>query len=813
MIADLKYALRQFVKAPGFTATALFTLALCLGATLTIFAVIRSVLLRPLPFPEPERLVTIYNTYPKANVPRDGSSIANYYERRGGAIEAFESVGMFRADTAIVGESGATEREDIMRVSPEFFRTIGVGPAIGRSFTDEEMAHGQAHAAILTHAYWTQRYNADPAVLGQEIRVNQVPRKIVGVLPPEFRFLSSKPRVFLPLFSRDAQREVALRHSGSACDLVARLKPGRTSGEAQSQIDAQNAVLEQSNPDAKMIAEAGFRSVVAPLHADHVQAARPILGLLGAGVLCLLAIGAVNLVNLLLIRASARAKEVAIRQSMGASRWHVVRQVITETLLLTCAGAVLGLIAAAWGIPLLSLFGADQLPLGAHISLDGQLIVTALAGAVVLGALLAVPVSWLALRSDLAIALQSEGRGGTASAGAQRLRHGFIVGQIALAFVLLTGAGLLGVSLKRAMSVRPGFRPDHTLAGEIILPGQSYRSSAARVEFSERLREALMRQPGVSAVGATTTVPLSGKNIKSALTVLGRVPAPGETVRAHYSYGVAGDYFGAMGIPLREGRFLEASDSQRDVRNCVVDEDFAQRYFPQGGAIGQRVYHGGGEVKVEEAFTIVGVVGAVKHAELTDRDAPGAMYVPLLHHGDHETFFVTRTSMPAESFAPTLQKIVRGMDPDLVVQDLQPMEVRIAESLSTRRSPALLAGLFGTIALLLAAIGTYGVLSYAVAQRRREIGVRMALGAQREQIARHFLLLGTRLLAAGTVVGFLGAMLAGRAMQAILFDVPPLHLTTFAMTAVVMAAMSIGACLLPARRAARLDPIVALRAD
>lgn len=812
MIGDLKYALRQFLKAPGFTATALLTLALCLGATLTIFAVIQSVLLRPLPFPEPDRLVTIYNTYPKANVLRGGSSIANYYERRG-RIEAFESLSMFRASTETVGDTGATEREHILRVSPEFFRTVGVSPMIGRAFADEEMAQGKAHVAILTHDYWHQRYNADPAVLGRELRVNQIPRKIVGVLPPEFRFLSSQATVFLPLSSPESRRQSSQRHSGGG-DLVARLKPGSTLSRAQSEIDASNASLERNNPDAKMIADAGFRSVVVPLHEDHVRSARPVLALLGAGVLCLLAIGAVNLVNLLLIRASARSKEIAVRQSMGASRWHVVRQVVAETMLLTLAGSALGLIAAAWGIPLLNVFGADQLPLGAQISLDAKLVLGAVAGAIILGALLALPVSWLSLRSDLARALQSEGRSGTASAGAQRLRHGFIVAQIALAFVLLTGAGLLGMSLKRALAVQPGFRPDHALAGQITtLPFATYPDSAARVAFSERLREAAMRQPGVTALGVITNVPLSDKTIKSAITVLGHVLPAGESLRAHYSYGVTGDYFAAMGIPLREGRFLDTSDSQRSERSCVVDEDFARRYFPQGGAIGQRVFHGGGDVKTEEAFTIVGVVGAVKQAELTDRDAVGAVYFPLLHHTDYETYVVARTSIPAETFAGTLQKIVRGIDPDVVVADVRAMEVRIADSLSTRRSPALLAGVFGGIALLLAAIGTYGVLSYAVAQRRREIGVRMALGAQREQIARHFLSLGVRLLIGGTLVGLLAAMAAGRAMQSLLFDVPPLHLATFAGAAAVMAVVSVCACLLPARRAASVNPMVALRSD
>ncbi len=612
---SLRFAFRQLLKNPAFTFTAVATVAICLGANLAIFAVINSILLRPLPFPQSDRLVTIFNTYPKASVQNDGSSLTNYYERRGN-IPAFSSLSIFRDGSEVVGETGAAEQTEIMRVSPDFFATLGVNLAMGRTFTEDEaeIAKGKgAGVAIVTDAYWRQRLNSDPNVLGRDIRVNTMPRKIVGVLPPDFRFLSSEARLFLPIRSRLEERTPQQRHSGGGgTHMIARLKPGATTAEAQSQIDAHNAAVEEDNPEAKMMTEAGFRSLVRSLHADHVRSIRPTLLLMQAGVFFLLLIGAVNLVNLLLIRASGRAKEMAIRRSMGASRAHVVRQVMIETVLLTFVGGLLGMAVGAWGIRLLEVLGADRLPLGAHIAFDGWLALIGLAGAVVLGIGIAVPIAWFNLSSHLAHALQSESRTGTVSRAAQRLRHGFIVAQIALAFVLLAGAALLGLSLKKVMAVSPGFRADHVLTGEVTVPF-SYNVRP----FLDRLLEAIGQQPGIVAAGAITNVPLSGDNGKAAVTPKGYVPPAGESLQAHYSNQVTGDYFVALGIPLREGRFLTSDDFHRADRVCVVDEDFAGRYWPNGSALGQRVFQGS-DSDDAKLFTIVGVVGAVKQAELTE---------------------------------------------------------------------------------------------------------------------------------------------------------------------------------------------------
>jgi len=592
--------------------------------------------------------------------------------------------------------------------------------------------------------------------------------------------------------------------------MIARLRQDATLLQAQSQLDAQNAALEVDDPQAKMIADAGFRSPVVPLQADHVAAIRPTLLLLQAGALLLLLIGAVNLVNLLLVRASGRVKELAVRRALGASSRHIVTETIVGTTALTVAGGLLGLAVGDGGIRLLRVFGADRLPLGSRIAFDARLALVALIAAIFLGAMLAIPIAWFNLRRQLASALQSTARGGTIGRAAQILRHSFIVSQIALAFMLLAGAGLLGLSLQRAMAISPGFEPEHVLTGQISLPAQIYPNAFARVAFIERLMDKFAHLPGVSSAGVVNNVPFSGDTGKSAATVQGYVRRPGESARGHYSYGVAGDYFRAMDFSLREGRFLTDADSRTANRVCVVDEDFARYYWPNESPIGRRLFEGSDARNDAEAFTVVGVVGAVKQAGLTEEVAQGAIYYPYVFRTDNSIFVAIRASVPPESLGLTLQKAVRQVDPNLPVNDLRSMETRISDSLVARRSPAVLAGLFSGIALLLTAIGTYGVLSYAVTQRRREIGVRMALGAQPGQIRRQFFSLAVRLLAVGSLLGLIGAWLAGEMMQTILFHVPPLDFTILAGAAGVMAVVTLAACLLPSQRAARVSPLEAL---
>ncbi len=806
---NLRHAARVLVKTPRFTAAALAPFALCLGANLAIFAVIDAVLLRPLPFPQADRLLVLYKTYPKVNVMRDGAAAANYYERLG-RISAVESFALLRYGTTIVGETGSTEREELVQVSASFFSTLKLLPVMGRAFSEEEMTYSTDRVAILTDAAWRQRFHADPHVIGRNIRMDGVARTVVGVLPPGFRFLSSEARIYVPFSSSPTDRVAANRHSGNGGELIARLKPGATVEEVQSQIDALDAATAHEYPQAQVIADAGYRTVVAPLHADHVAAIRPTLLLMQAGVLFLLLIGAVNLVNLLLLRASGRVKELAIRLAMGASRRHVITEVMVETTLLTTLGGMLGLALGAGGIRLLAVLGLERLPLASQIAFDGRLALVALAASVVIGVVTGLPIAWFNARGHLGHALQTESRSGTAHRSAQRLRHAFIVAQITFAFVLLAGAGLLGLSFKKVATLPLGLPVDHVLSGRISLPWNSYGKNSARLAFTEKLVEELSHQPGVSAAGVTTNLPLSGNTVKSAIQVKGEQLRPGQLPVAAYSFSVDGDYFAAMRFRLLEGRFLNAADSRRAERVCVVDEAFVRHYWPQGGALGHMLFLGARPQADSDGYVIAGVVGAVKQADLTESGSQGAVYFPLGHRSDLSIFVVARTSLPPESLAGNLQQIVRKIDSELPVYNIRSMETQVARSLVTRRAPAVLAGIFAGVALLLAAVGTYGVLSYAIAQRRREIGVRMALGARPGQIGGHFLSLGLRLLAVGSVLGMIGAWLAGRAMQTLLFDVPAIHLPTLAGSAVVMGAIVIAACLLPSHRAARISPVEAL---
>jgi predicted permease len=812
-LRELRFAVRRLRQTPGFTLTAVLTVAICLGANLAIFAALNSIVLRPLPFPSADRLVSIFNTYPKAGVDRDGSSITNYYERRG-RIPALCSISLYAFGTAIVGESGSAERESITRISPEFFTTLGRGPAMGRSFTDSEMTFQTDNVAILSYEFWRAYFHADPKILGRQIRVDGSSKTIVGVLPSGFHFLSSKSGIYLPLSSRLEDRAPSERHSGgNVKQMIARLSDGATIAQAQSQIDAQNTSLEASDPKAKMMADAGFRSLVRSLHGDHIASVRPLLLLLQAGVFLLLLIGGANLVNLLLVRAGARMKEMAVRQALGASRGYIVGEVLLETTLLTLAGGFLGMVFGAGGTRLLDILGAERLPLGSRIAFDSQVALVALAAALVLGIVLATPIAWFQLRRHLHEALKSETRSGTATHAAQTLRHSFVVAQIAVAFILLAGAGLLGLSLERAMEVSPGFRPDHVLSAQVSLVGNKYPSAMAGLVFSERFTGALESQPGIIAAGAINNIPFSGYSGKSAATVEGHVIKPGEAPRGHYSYGVAGDYFQTMGFTLRAGRFLNATDSRSKERVCVVDEDFARYYWPNTSPIGHRLWMGSQAGSKAEAFTVIGVVGGVKQAGLTDVSAQGAVYYPYIYRPDSHLFLVARSRQAPESIAQTMRRAVGQIDPELALADVQPMKTRIADSLTTRRSPALLAGLFSAIALLLTALGTYGVLSYAVSQRRREIGVRMALGAMPRHIRSQFVFLAARMFAAGTAFGMVGAWLVGKAMQSVLFEVRAFDVPLLLAGALLVAVVSLGACLLPAGRAARISPMEVLNSD
>ncbi len=808
MLSNLRHAARSLAKTPGFTATAVATLALCLGANLAIFAVVDAILVRPLPFPAPDRLAILFNAYPGAGAERSAASIPNYFERRG-ALPALASVSIYQDASFIVGDGTSPDRVEAARVSPEFFATLGVPLAKGRAFADAELTYQTDQVAIVTDEFWRRHFNADPGILGRTFLNDGLAITVVGVLPPGFRYLSSRAQFFRPAAHDPKQREIGNRHSNS-WQMIARLAPGASLKDAQTQIDAFNARQLADDPLAQLIKDAGFHTTVAGLHADHVRAIRPTLLLLQAGGVFLLVIGIVNLANLMLIRASGRTKDLAVRQALGARRRHIAAEVLGETLLLTSAGAVFGIFIGSFGIDLLRLLGASQMPLGAQIAFNTRLACFGLLASVLLAFVLAAPIVWFNLRAHLAATLQTESRGGTTTRAALHLRHIFIVAQIALAFVLLSSAGLLGRSLQRILATSSGFSTDNVLCGQVSLPWKSYKEPAERLAFAERLLASLRVIPGITHAALTTGLPFANRTNDSATCVEGRPAEPGQPLKAHYMSNVSTDYWSAMRIPLLRGRYLEEADSHRPARVCVVDQAFAQRYWPGADPIGRRIAQ---DIKVteENAITIVGVVGEVKQGSLTENSGHGAVYFP--HNGAFSFSLIVRTALPPEALAPAVRKAILEIDPGQPIDDLKPLQTLIDDSLVAHRSPAILAALFSAVALLLAALGTYGVLAYSVGQRQREIGVRMALGAQPHQILVQFLGLGSILLGIGLALGLVGTWATGLAMQSLLFGVGPMNLCVLAATAGVLLGVVFVALYLPSRRAARTDPNIALHSE
>ena len=487
---------------------------------------------------------------------------------------------------------------------------------------------------------------------------------------------------------------------------------------------------------------------------------------------------------------------------------------MVETTVLAVIGGALGLSLGAFGIRLIRILGTDSLPLGATVAFDGRVAGFALAAALAMGLLLAAPAVWLGLRAKLATGLAAESRSGTSGRGAQRVRHAFIVAQVALAFVLLSGAGLLAASLKRVLETPAGFDPRNVFAGDIALPWNSYRDTPPRRAFVERLIPAITSLPGVTRAAITTDLPFNHSTDDSAVTVEGDERKSADGIRAHYLSTVTGDYWATMGIPLVRGRLLRDADARGTARVCVVDEAFASRYWPGSDPIGKHLERNAVYEK-DKGSTVVGVVRSVKQQELSESDGHGEVYFPFPNENLSTNSFslVISTTLPLETVAPMVRRAIQGIDPGLAIDHFRSMSARIDDTLIARRSPAILAGVFALVALLLSGVGTYGVLSYAVSQRQREIGIRMALGAHPKQIRNQFLSIGVRLLAAGTAIGIVGALLSGRAMQAILYDVSAVQVPMLAGSLLIMGAVALTACLKPAARAAKLDPVVALRAD
>jgi predicted permease len=808
---DVKFALRRLGRTPTFTITAILTLALCIGANTAIFAVVDALVVRPLPFPEPERLMTVVNSYPGNGNPHGGPSIPNYFERRE-AIKAFEKVAIFQSLAATVGEAGQLRRVDTARVTPEFFEALGVSLAMGSMFGDDKLTYQTAGVVVLTDEFWREHFGADPNVIGKTLIGDGLPSTVIGVLPRGFRFLSSRAQFFGPLAFNPPEAAMANRHTSlHGTIMVARLARGATMVEAQSQLDALDARQAQVDPKGALLKQWGYRSIVRSLHGDIIREIRPILLLLQGGVLILLLIGAVNLTNLLLVRSNGRSRELAVRQALGAGRGRLAREAWLETTLLALGGGLLGLGLGAAGVRLLVTLGANQLPLGATIAFDARVAAIVLGGTLVLGALLAAAPVWFLRRLSINAQLQSESAA-LAGGAAQRLRQSFGMIQIALAFVMLCGAGLLGMSLNRVLAQPLGFTPERILTGRVTLSWKNYPTARHQAHFVYRLEQAMAAMPGRVSFGISDGLPFLGMRQDSMAV---EAPAAGAPIpaRAHRFTAVTANFWGAMGIPLLRGElFTQLQYSPKSPRVCVIDQAMADAYWPGIDPLGKRLSLGT-TFNPQAAITVIGVVGNVKPAQNFETGPRGMVYLHYGQFGPGWLCVVMRSQLPPAAMAEMLRKKVQEIDPTVLVTQITTMEQLIDDTLVMRRSPALLAVIFAGIALLLSAVGTYGVLAYAVSHRRREIGIRMALGALPQQVVGLFMAMGVRLLLGGCLFGLLGAWATGQAMRSLLFEVSPFSPLVIGGVAVLVGVVALVAIVIPAARAAKVDPCETLRHD
>jgi predicted permease len=813
---DLIFALRLLRRDLSYTATVVLTLAICLAANAAIFTVVRSVLLRPLPYADPDRLVFLYDGFPGAGVERAGMSVPNWVDRVA-LTDVFDSVALYRTRGFDAGTTGAVERLTAQQVTPSFFRVLGVTPARGRFFSEDEAQAGKGKVAVVSHEYWSTRLGADEQVIGRDVRLNGEPYVIVGVMPADFVFLNPAVRLWIPSTFSAEDRAEDSRWSQNY-DAVARLASGVTVAQAQARLDAQNTgIIERAGPLKQIIVNAGYHSVVSPLAADLVRHTRAALRLLWGGALFVLLIAAVNVSNLALVRTGGRMKEIATRFAIGAARSRVARQLFTETILLTTIGAALGLAIGAWSLEGLSWIGLDDIPRGHEIRLDGVVIAVTLGLALLLGFAIGLVPAFQLASINMNSVLREEGRSATASRGSRLTRRSLVVAQVALAFVLLVGAGLLLASFDRVLAVDPGFRPSHVLSGRLNPPGSRY-DDATLGAFVDRVVQRVRALPGVEAVGATSNLPFTEDNSSTVIIPEGYQMAPGESLVSPNQLRATAGYFEAMNIPLKRGRFFTDSDTRESPRVLIIDEALARKFWPNSDPIGKRMYQPESPEDVVKPSAnvkwrqIVGVVGSVKQQGLIEGEGAriGAFYLPNSQEPSRNVGLAIRTSGDPERMASAVREAIAGIDPELSFFDVRTMSDRVDRSLNPRRTPMMLSMGFAGIALLLASIGIYGVLAHQVSQRRREIGIRMALGSDAKRVVELVLREGLLLVGVGLAGGLIGAVLLRRFIASELYAVNALDPMVIGAVTIVLAVASLVACLAPARRAANVSPLVAL---
>jgi putative ABC transport system permease protein len=818
LLQDIRYALRVLYKAPGFTAVAVLTLALGIGANAAIFSVVDAVLLRPLPFKNPSRLVMLWEGLPEIGYPKIGASAPDLvlYERE---QKSFESLGAFQnKDVDISGGAGEPERITVARVSASLFPTLGVSPLMGRTFTREE-DETRAKVVLLSYGLWQRRYAGDRGIVGRTVDLDREPYTVLGVMPRNFVFPLRGPEgsdapadLWVPISFNDTELTSWGMYFNN--DVVARLKPGVTLGQAQAEANLMAGRLMQVYPAAvlKMIPNVHLHMSVTPFQREVVGRVQTLLLVLMAAVGLVLLIACANVATLLLSRAASRSKEIAIRTALGASRGRLVRQMLTESLVLALAGGILGVLIALWGTNALLSLVPSSIPLPPGVSVGGSMLAFVAAvccvTAVVFGVAPAFQLSAISLQGSL----QEGGRSGTPGRARRRVQGIFVTAEFALALVLLIGAGLLVRSFGKLLQTSPGFRPQHVLTMLVPLPARAYSKASQIRELYQQSLEKISTLPGVESAGLSNDLPLNG-TLSDSVKVEGSTAS---TPATRISW-VLGDYFRTMGIPILRGRAFTPEDRQDTQLVAVISDGAAKALWPGQDALGKR-FRGSGQ---RNLLTVVGIVGDVSDSNLDTKPMPH-VYTPYLQLTDaqmEDTVLGVARSMnvavrtagnPAALTSAVTQQI-HALDSDLAIAQIRTMDQDMEESVAGPRFNTFLLGLFSLAALFLAAIGIYGVLAYTVAQQTHELGIRVALGAQRRDVMRLVLAQGTRLALPGIAIGLLAAFGLTRLMSSLLYEVRASDPLTFVAVAVVLLGVALLACYLPARRAMKVDPMVALR--
>ncbi len=821
LLQDLKFAVRLLWRDRAFALTTLLTLAVCIGANAAIFAIINSVLLRPLPVPHPEQLVRIFNSYPRAGVERASNGVPDYYDRLR-EVDVFEEQALYNTrGMTIGGTSGGTggdpQRITGMIARPSLLRMLHVQPLRGRIFAEDEGERGRDRQVILTYALWQQLYAMNETAVGSSLRINGEPYAIVGVLPKDFQFVEPDVRLWVPLSFSAEEKSDDSRHSNN-WSMIGRLKPGASVNQAQQQIDALNARNMERFPHFKeILINAGFRTVATSFQDDLVREVRSTLLLLWGGVLFVLLIGAVNITNLVLVRSSARMKEMATRLALGAGLSTLGRQIMTETILLTLLGGFSGLVLGYWSLTMLTGLGIADLPRGSEIRMDMTVVFFTIGLALVVGLFVGLAPVLNMRHLNLSQAFREESRSGTSSRSARLVRRALVASQVAFAFMLLIGAGLLLASFKRVLAVDPGFKPDQVLTARVSPPTSRYKGDAEVRTFDTRLLERLRALPGVQHAGLTSDIPFGGDYSDSVILAEGYQMAPGESLISPYRISVAPGYFESMGMPAVAGRLFTDSDTETAPGVVIIDQKLARRFWGAASPVGRRMFKPDNPKDLTTPgpktrwYTVVGVVPEIRISGFVAADdRVGAYYFPLAQEVDRGVTLTIKTAADPMAMTPLVRRELAAIDPELPLYSVMSMRDRMDQSLVDRRTPMLLAVMFAGVALFLAALGIYGVLAYQVSQRKREIGIRMALGSDAARIFRMVLGEGMVLLAAGFAAGLALAVAIRGALQTQLYGVGALDPTVLGTVALVLGAAAIIACIVPARRASRIDPIVAL---